>query len=234
MIKLLPFILIPVLLIGGLAYFRFTSIKQEITPVDTTKEQTVESSPLEVPKTLPADSVEIRVKSLEDKVSKIAPTSAPNSSLDVRLKAVEGSLTDLLARISALEKSTPVAASSSKSATTYIPLGSNGGPWVNSDWTSLTEFQVTLDPANFPGYSNMVLELTSRMIESGAIGYVRLYNSSSASATSSEIKTITTSFGLYTSSTFTIPAGSKNYVLQVKSPDGQNLILQTARIRVNF
>ena len=246
MLRLLPFILIPILIVGVLGYWRFIAIKQSITPGIVS--QTVENKPIEVPKTLPSASVDERIKSLEDTITKVvvqinnlkssvsSSTSSSSSSLDARLKSVEGSIVDLTARVAALEKATPapsvVAASGSKS-TIYIPLGS-GGTVASVDWTSLNTFQINLDPGQYPGYSSMQLEVNMRLVQPGGTLYARLYNSSSSSSISSEINSTSTSSSIYTSLTFTLPTGSKTYVLQAKTSDGSQAFLDTARIRVNF
>ena len=241
MIKLLPFILIPILIIGILGYFRFVAIKQSITPPVT---QTVDIQPVEVPKTLPNATIDDRVKSLEDLISKVvtqvnalksqASQTTSDSSLDNRLKSTEGSITELTARVSALEKAPSAPVVASGKSTVYIPLGSGGGPWANSDWYSTPEYQVSLDPNNYPGYTGMYLEVTFRLEEQAGTGSVRLYNTSDSSAISSQVDTTSSSFGLSTTASFKIPTGSKNYAIQVKSSQGKNLFIQTARIKVNF
>ncbi len=248
MIKLLPFILIPILIVGGLGYFRFVAIKQDLTPAGTQQTQSGSGS-IEVPKTLPNQTVDDKVKILQDTISQLVtqvnslktqsaqtPANTSTSSLDSRLKDVESSVTDLKARVSALEKTTTSSApvSSQKQSSLYIPLGSGGGPWANKDWYTVTDYQVNLDPANFPGYSGMYLEVTFRLSESAGTGSVRLYNTTDSSAVSSQLDTTSTNFGLSTTSLFKISSGNKNYALQVKSTEEKNLFIQTARIRVSF
>lgn len=250
MLKLLPFILIPVLIIGGLGYFRFVAIRQSITasaplPIESNSN----NGPIEVPKTLPNQTTDDKVKILEDTISKLVAqvnglktqstqtTAGPSAlSLDTRLKDIEGLITDLKARISALEKASPApaAASTTKAATVYIPLGSGGGPWANKDWYSTADYQVILDPANYPGYTGMNLEVTYKLSEQAGTASVRLYNSTDTNTTSSQVDTTSSNIGLYTSSAFKLPTGSKTYVLQVKSTEGKDIFIQTARIRVNF
>lgn len=241
MIRLLPFILIPLLILGGLGYWRYTSGKQSLVTPNTT-EQDVE--PVEVPKTLPGASVEERVKSLEDTLNKVVPqvnslksqsaqTGVP-ASLDSRLGSLESAVTELKARVSALEKATPATAvSTSQKVPLYIPLGS-GAQIADTNWTNLNSFQITLDPASYAGYSSMQLEVNMRLNQPGGQVFARLYNSSSGSAISSEISSTQTTSSVVTSSTFTLPTGSKNYVLQAKSKDGNLIFIDYARIKVSF
>lgn len=237
MIKLLPFILIPILLVAGLGYWRYVSIKQNIAPV-----QKVDTQPIEVPKQLPNASVDDRVQNLENTISKLVtqvnalkaqPAAATTSN--TQLNDIQASITDLKARVAALEKATPAPATttSSSKSTIYIPLGS-GGNVASTDWSSLNTFQVNLDPSQYPGYTSMQLEVNMRLNQPGGTLYARLYNSTSASAISSEISSTSTNSSIYTSSTFTLPAGSKTYLLQAKISDGSQAFLDNARIKVNF
>lgn len=238
MIKFLPFLLIPVLLFGGLFYWRSqTQTKQNLATSETVEE--TESEPIEVPKTLPGATLDDRVKSLEEIVAKLvnqsngksSATPSPSSSSDPRLANAEAAVTELKARVSALEKATPAPVSSSKS-TVYIPLGA-GGTWNNQDWNSLSEYEVSLNPDNYPGYTGMFLEVNFRLIDPTGTGYARFYNVTDGSATSSELSTTSSSFGVQTSSSFKLPTGTKTYRLQVKSSI-KDLTIQSARIKVNF
>lgn len=238
MIKLLPFILVPILIISGLGYWRYLATKQSLTTPQIAQE---DLSPIEVPKTLPNATLEDRVKGLEDTNSKLVTqlnslkslTGVP-SSLDSRLTNIESSITELKARVSALEKVSPApVVSSSQKAPLYIPLGS-GGQISDINWVNLNTFQISLDPASYAGYSSMQLEVNMRLNQPGGQVSARLYNSSSGSATSSEISSTSTTSSVATSSTFTLSTGLKNYVLQAKSKDGNPVFIDYARIKVNF
>lgn len=226
MIRFLPFVLIPVLILGGLGYWRFVASTQ------------ISDTPIEVPKTLPQSSLEDRVKELEDVVTKLVTQvnnlkspyqQTPSSSSS----DAESAVTELKARVSALEKATPVPVAASGQASVYIPLGS-GGNWGDKDWYTTAEYEISLDPANYPGYKNMVLEATFRLTEAAGTGSVRLYNVTDSSASSGQVDTTSSTFSLKTSSSFTLPSGSKTYKLQVKSSQGANLSIQSARIKVTF
>lgn len=244
MIRILPFILLPVLIFAGLGFWRYQSSKNLATSQSSQKEDN--SGSIEVPATLPGASIEDRVKVLEEAVTKMVgqinnfkttSKTESNSSLEKKVSSLEGSILDLKARVSALEKATPVPStttSSSSKSVVYIPLGSGGGPWSNTDWYTLNEYEISLDPANYPGYTGMVLEVSFRLVESAGTGSVRLYNTSDSSVTSSQLDTTSTTYGLKTSSSFTLPSGSKTYKLQVKSSSNKDLFIQSARIKVNF
>ncbi|GEM_PF-1697959 len=242
MIRLLPFILVPILIIAGLGYWRFmASTKSEASPqIDL---QIQDSSPVEVPKTLPGATTEDRIKSLEDTVTKLVPQvnslkpsgSPVASSLDSRLVTLETAMTDLKARVSALEKVTPAApATSGSKSPLYIPLGASGGPWTDVNWYTLNEYQASINPDNYSGYSSMQLEVNFRLGESASTGYARLYNVTDGSAITSEVTTTSPNFGLQTSGIFKLPSGQKTYTLQIKSSASKDLFVQSARIKVNF
>ena len=220
MLRLLPFILVPLLVLGGLGYWRYTASKSSLTvPVQN-------EAPIEVPKTLPQATV------------KPSATPAPSTQTiqkldDSRINSLDAQITELKARVSVLEKATPALVVSSSQSTVYIPLGS-GGSWGSTDWYTTNEYQISLDPANYPKYTGMVLEVTLRMVESVGTASVRLYNTSDNYAISSQLDTTSTSFVLVSSSSFKLATGSKTYKLQVKTSEGRDMFIQSARIRVNF
>lgn len=241
MVRFLPFIIIPILILAGLGYWRYTSSQNNLTSPQENNAAQSQSEPLEVPKTLPEATLEDRIKAIEDLVNKLVievnKLKAPNSqtsSVDTQVSSLDASVTELKARVSTLEKATPVSqAASSTQSTIYIPLGS-GGSWGNQDWYTTNEYQVSLDPANYPGYTGMVLEVTFRLLESAGTGYVRLYNTTDSSATSSELSTTSSTFNLQSSSSFKLASGTKTYKLQVKSTATKDLYIQSARIKVTF
>lgn len=239
MIRLLPFILIPVVVLAALGYWRYVATKPSLEIPETVEF----AEPVEVPKTLPGATTEDRVNSLEETLLKLvtqvnnlnssSSKQQTSTSLDTRLGAAEAAVTELKARVSSLEKATPVSVSSSSKSTVYIPLGS-GGQLNDQSWTTLSTFQISLDPAQYPGYTNMQLEVTMRLNQPGGTLYARLYNTTAGSATSSETSTTATTAQLVSSSAFTLLAGSKTYVLQAKISDGTLGFLDYARIKVNF
>lgn len=231
MLKLLPIVLIPVLILTGLGYWRFQASKENLT----TPKSVTEEGPIEVPATLPGATTEDRIKVLEQALTKLVEqvnTLKTPAKVESNT-SLESAVTELKTRVSALEKATPAPVAVSSKSTVYIPLGSGGGPWSNIDWYT-TEYEISLDPANYPGYSGMVLEVTFRLAEAAGTGSVRLYNVSDSSSTSSQLDTTSTTFAVKSSSSFTLASGSKTYKLQVKSTSQKDLFIQSARIKVNF
>ena len=242
MIRLLPFILIPILLIGALGWWRYTASKQSLTTPQQTEEGN--QAPIEVPKTLPEATLEDRIKALEDTINKLVPqvnnlkAQGPQiqsaTSLDSRVTAVEGAVTELKARVSALEKNSPAPLTSGSKAPLYIPLGAASGPWGSQNWNTVNDYEASINSDSYSGYSNMQLEVIFRLIEAAGTGSVRLFNTTDNASISSEVNTTSTSFGLKISANFTLPAGTKTYKLQVKSTQGKDLFIQSARIKVSF
>ncbi len=241
MVKILLIVFVIAAILGGLGYWRYTSLKSNSDQLGSAQ-QSLSSSPIEVPATLPQASIEDRVKALEDVVSKLAiqvnslkPSSnqsQTNTSTDSTVNTLNTAVTDLTARVTALEKSSPTTSSVSQSVM-YIPLGS-GGYWQNTDWFAAPEYQISLDPANYPGYTSMILEVTFRVIDSTDVGSVRLYNATDNSATSLQVDSSSSSFVLLSTPSFKLATGAKTYKLQVKSNLGRGLFIQTARIKVSF
>lgn len=234
MLKFLPFILIAILILGGLGYWRYVASNK---PVLTTPIQDV--VPLEVPKTLPQASLEDRLNSLEDLANKLVTQvntlkSQPSSiSTDAsKLNSLDASVTELKARISALEKVSPALTGSSQQATVFIPLGS-GGSWGDKAWYSTPEYEISLNPSNYPGYTGINLEAAFRLNAKNGTGSVRLYNMTDGVGYS-QVDTTSDAFSLQSSSSFKLPTGTKTYRLQVKSSEGATLFIQSARLRVSF
>lgn len=239
MVKLLPFIVIIVLVLGGLGYWRFVGSRSDLTAPEASQ-----AAPVEVPKNLPVGTIDDRVKSLEDSVNKLTDvvnrlkpaTSQVGSagSSDSRVADLEATVTQLNARVASLEKSNPASVATSGKSIVYIPLGSGGGPWNNTDWNVLPEYEISLNPDNFPGYSGMNLEVTFRVDDPSGTGSVRFYNVTDGSVVSSQLDTTSTVFNLQSSLSFKLAAGAKTYRLQVKDSGGKHLFIQTARVKVNY
>lgn len=238
---MLPFILIPVMVVLGLGYWRFVVSQPSQS---ASKQVNVSKLPVEVPKTLPKTNLEGRVQSLEDTIAKIGVQASPtpasgaptysSSSIESRLSVAEAAITDLKARVSVLEKATPAPASTVNKYPLYIPLGSGGGPWQDQTWTTLNEYQVSINPDNYPGYSSMQLEVNFRLSEAAGTGSVRLYNVTDGSSVVSQLDTTSNTFATQTSGTFKLPGGQKTYTIQVQNTQGKQLFVQSARIKVNF
>jgi len=219
-----------VIIVSGLGYWRYLAGKQNLIAPKQTGSQ-VDQAPIEVPKTLPAVSTAEPVPQVNNLKSP-SPQVSISSSDDSKIKDLESTIIDLKTRIAVLEK--PTVSSPVAKSPLYIPLGASGGPWLYADWTSLNEYQVSINPDNYTDYVSMQLEANFRLVGAPGTGYARLYNLTDKSAVASEISTTSTSFGVLTSSAFKLASGQKLYTIQVKSTSSQDLYIQSVRIKVNF
>src|SRR5688572_18487476 len=132
MIRIIAIVVFILLILGGLAYWRYSGNKSSLTTPSTTQEQMAQQEPIEVPKTLPEASLEDRVKALEDVVAKLVTQvnnlksqsgTTSQTSSNSSLTSLGTSVTELKVRVSALEKASPATTTTSGSkATLYIPL----------------------------------------------------------------------------------------------------------------
>lgn len=228
--------LMVLIIIGGLIYLRFfrpTSLNQPIQ--DATLDNFQVSLNSEQSRT---DSQ--RLKDLEDAMSALIKQVA---SLKAKTTPdYTAQITDLQNQINLLKVSQATTATTTNTTSSapvtaksavYIPLGS-GGPYNYRDWEALSAYEISLDPVDYPGYTNMQLEVIFRLTQVGQAG-VRLYNYTDGSVISgSDVYTSSDTFNLNTSTKFTLASGRKTYRLQVKSNETYDTIIQTARIKVNF
>lgn len=242
MVKYLPIVLVMIVMISGLLYLRFRQTPTPKSQGTTQTATTQDTSPKQPVSTL---SLEQRVKILEDSVVLIAKKiggsagqqildkTTTTTSSDFKIKNLEDTVASLQQQIDVLKQTSTPTQTVGKT-TVYIPLGS-GGSSTDSNWTTMEAYQVSLDGADFPGYTSMQLEITGKLIQSAGTGYGRLYNSSDSQAVaSSDVSTTSDQYVLLTSSGFKLSSGRKTYKLQIKTSNNFEFYIQTARIKVNF
>ena len=160
-----------------------------------------------------------------------------------------GSSADMLLRLRTLEtkiaelegKSTPssttipgTTSTSTSRSPQYIPLGSNA-ELTDRTGINLAQFEITLDPADFPGYTNVTLEAVVRMSEAVGTLTLSFYNmTDSVSITNSDISTSSTSFILTNSFNFKLTSGRKTYRIRAKSSEGYLSYIQSARLKISY
>ena len=238
MLKILLIVGILLALAGGLIYFRvFKTNTTPVSPATSGETLEVTSSPMEVPKNLPTGSVEDKINTVQESLSKVVDeinkikSQNTSQNVDTRLKGVEAAVTDLKVRVSSLEKGG--SSTTNKPATVYIPLGS-GGQAGDRNWINIDNYGISIDPAEYPGYASMQLEVNFRLTQKSGTGYARLISVADGSAISSEVSTTLDTLGWQTSSTFKLPSGKKSYTLQTKSTEGVDIQIESARIKVNY
>ncbi len=233
--KYLPFV-IPVIVALFLLIFGYFYIQSGKNPLPPAKEV-----PIDLPDQTRIENLEASVSTLisqlnilKTSISTASSQVQSSASDDYRIRLLETSVLELKARVAALEKPVITTVPASLKSPLYIPLGSSGGPWLYNDWTTLNEYQVSINPDDYSGYSSMQLEVNYRLIEAAGTGSVRLYNVTDASSISSQIDSTSTDFGFHSSGKFNLSSGQKIYTLQIKVSANKNLLIQSARIKVSF
>ncbi len=236
MIRLLPFGLIAVLVIG-LVFFRFfysnklAEPELREVPKEAPFNQTLSSDPggvLDNMNILASQILALKT-SYENLNNETGQTIA---SLERRVKSLEASVLQLQSQ-SGTQTSTSTQASSSSKVPAYIPLGSDGTV-DDQNWYSVPGFAVSIDPAEYSGYTGMQLEGSVRLVEKAGTAYIRLLNSTDGTTISGEASTTQDTFQIVSTSAFTLTSGRKTYQLQVKSSSGKQVQIQNARIKVSF
>lgn len=133
--------------------------------------------------------------------------------------------------------STAPAASTTTSniKTLYIPMGYGGSSSATSDFESISSTEISINPNDYPGYKKMVFEANFRIFQGNGTGEARILNKTDGTAVlASSVSTNSQDYSTKTSNGFTLPGGSKTYVVQLKSTTGYSVDLQLTRIRVDF
>ncbi|MDO8570606.1 MAG: hypothetical protein Q7R97_03405 [Candidatus Daviesbacteria bacterium] len=241
MTKFLPVVVFVILLIGTIFYIRSRMTEPAKTPADY-KTVTVQSMPDNATSEQKIQILEQSVQLLATEIGKInsglsssAGSNASSALLETRVKNLETSVNSLKADVAFLKPATSQTTSTAtKKSPEYIPL-SSGGNSTDKNYYSMGGYQVSIDPADYPGYTNMQLEATLNFNEAVGTINARLYNVTDSSVISnSGVSTSATTPTLVTSYGSTLPSGKKTYVLQVQSTQGYQANVQSARIRVNF
>lgn len=237
MVRFLPVLLVVVAMVSVVVYIRFfRAVEPQPTAstpetIETTLPPSVQGLPLAQVSQAPKPTATPPV------INPAGSALSNLSAVEARVKSLETTVTNLQAQLNQQNQTaqtTAPAAGSSKRSPVYIPLGS-GGQWNDQNWFSLTSYEVSVDPAEYEGYSNMQLEVNMRLVQAAGKAYARLYNVTDGSEiASSEVSTESEKAVLLTSTIFKLPVGRKTYRLQVKSTYGFNIELQTARIKVSF
>ena len=167
--------------------------------------------------------------------SGVDSTPTPQIGSDPKITKLENTIAELLGRIKELEsKPTPTPTSSINKSPVYIPLGP-GDSISSVNWSTASVPIITIDPADYPGYTSMQLEVTFQIYQGNGTAYARLYAyNDGTSILSSEVSTTSASYTTVTSGTFQLSGGKKSYKLQQKSTTGFSTNVQFARIKVNF
>lgn len=243
--KYLP-IIIPVAVAFLILLFAFLYLQAGKTSKErgNSSFQIGKNDPKEVPKNLPdslrVENLEGSVSSLLDQLnglkSAIATASAETQSsalVEYRLKALEASTLELKSRVASLEKPVSTLSSTTAKPPLYIPLG---GYNESNDqaWLTIVPYTIVLDPADYPGISNVSLEIVMKLNQASGTGYARIINSTDNVPFTNEVSTTSDKYSLLASTGFALASGKKTYQLQLKSPTGTVITVQSARLKINF
>lgn len=176
--------------------------------------------------------------SLNDEI----PQDSPPPDAETRMALLENKLSVLQRRIEILEKggsltttsSSNTSSSTSKSPVYVFSLGS-GSSTTKQDWTTLENIDITINPDDYPGYKNMVLEVYMKLKDGNGKGFVRLINPTDGlSVIASETTTTAWDYTWVASTEFTLSSGKKTFKFQAKSLSGYEVFVQSARIKVSY
>ncbi len=241
MLKLLPIGIVVLVILGLSGYFIYNS--RSTTPAPTTANAPIPLPSAPALTTLQSQiekpqSSEERIRLLEQSIlelkaqldtlnmTKITPSSTNNDT----------AIANLQTQVNLLKANSgkTTAPASTNQSTIYIPLG-NSGSSQSLTWTTINDVQVALNPAMFPGYSSMQLEVMLEAYQGNGTASVQLYDlDDGIGIQGSSISTTSQNYTLVSSSTFTLPSGTKNYRLQLMTNTGYAASISMARLRVNF
>lgn len=219
-------------LILGFITFKILSSRNQLNLNKTNDFQTVDLTTTSTPAASLVDKVseDITLQSLQSKIISLEATINDLKARIVVLEAKQVSSAQSTLLSSQLSTSTTT---STQKSPTYIPIAATGST-QNSDWTDISGTTVSIDPADYPGYTSMQFEANIQIFQTGT-AYARVGSSDGTSVLASEISTSSTSYTYISSGKFNLPSGKKNYLLQLKSQiTGYASSIQNARIKVNF
>jgi hypothetical protein len=222
-----------VIILASIIYFLIFFDKPTAPAMaNTPSTETLSSSP--VPLELPVTS------------SPLPANAAPNEKLlESKIKTLETSVTGLTGQVTLLSQkysqltagasATPASTATANSQpAVYVTLGSNG-ELNDQGYTPIPGFVASLNPADFPGYTNVILEATVSRVQPGGTANLQLFNQNTGQGISASTLTASnTSFQLYSSSPFQLNSGTNTYVLSLLSSDNTNVQVGVARLKINF
>lgn len=236
MVKFLPLVLIIFLMMGVLAYVRIYRVSNG--PADNPLTTLTDSLQLTQPSITPQPVATFTATPTPKENPIPTPTKASSkdpstTSLQSKIANLERIVADLQLQINDLKDPKTTTATTTK-APLYIPLGT-GGASSALDWTAVDALQITLDPADYPGYKSMQLEVSLRVFQGNGKASARLYNNDDKLALlPSEVSATTENYSWVDSQGFTLTSGKKLYKIQLKTNTGYEAGVQSARIKVNY
>lgn len=160
------------------------------------------------------------------------------SALEDKIKVLERKIDELSKKQTtqpAVQTQTTTSTTQVGAKSVYIPIGFGGSGSSSTDFGTVSGHEVTIDPASYSGYKQMVFEAAFRIFQGNGTGEVRVFNKTDGTAIlGSTLSTTSQDYSTKTSGGFTLPGGSKTYTVQTKSSTGYSVDLQLTRLRVDF
>lgn len=163
---------------------------------------------------------------------------------DTKVDNLEKQIDDLNTRLSRLESPPPYSAASPSPGVSAITSGTTikgayyiyalgyGGSTNSTDWTEVSSLNIAFDPANYPGYKSLQLEAYMRVRDGNGKAFARLYASGTV-ATASEVTSTNYQDEWVSGGTFTWNTQA-TFTLQIKTLNGYDTYLNTARLKINY
>lgn len=250
MIKFLPAVVIGVVIvvvIGGLVYLRFfrqsqiqsrplvgstgaVSLQDEISNAGSVEERVhiLETAILDIAKQLG------NLKSTVEK-QKGSGGGSKLVSVDQSAADLQSKIDNLQQQITVLKQSSPSPQSISK-VPIYIPLGSGGEPIGTTGWSNADGYRVSINSADYPGYSSIQLEISLSIAQLVGTQNAQLFNiTDNLAVSNTQISgNAASGYTLLTSGKGQLSNGVKTYQLQIYSSQGYGISIREARIKINF
>ncbi|MDO8618895.1 MAG: hypothetical protein Q7R49_03015 [Candidatus Daviesbacteria bacterium] len=233
------------ILVGGMIYYRYRAVSQNLNNPFEQITQTAQNAG----SSLTGNTSDKRLTSLEDAVALLITrvnnssagsgtgSAAASGTVDARVQSLENTVANLQVQINQLKGSGAVVATTTTGTKSpiYIPLGWNGAG-STQDWSSVTSQSISIDPADYSGYTSMQFSANISVYQGNGTAYARLYDSDDGLAIIPSQVSGTTDTPVWAdSTTFKLPStAKKTYILQVKTTTGYASQVQNARIKVNF
>lgn len=114
----------------------------------------------------------------------------------------------------------------------YLYALGYGGSTTQTDWSEIPTLNIAYDPAWYPGYKSLQLEVQLRVRDGNGKAFARLY-ASGTPATASEVTSANYQDEWVSGGTFTWNSKS-TFTIQLKSLTGYDAYVSNARLKINF
>lgn len=226
-------------MVGGMIYYRWRAVSNFNLLALPDVNQSSTGNTVNGRLSTVEDALAILVNRVNNLSGTTSTTSSAPVSADVtsRVQSLENTVANLQVQINQLKGSGTSASTtiSGNKSPAYIPLGWTGSA-STQDWSSVSTQSISIDPADYSGYTSMDFEVNLSVYQGNGRAYARLYDKDDGLAIiPSEVSSTSDTYSWVTSATFQLPStAKKTYILQLKTNTGYASQVQNARIKVNF